>query len=241
MKTSQLRQLIKEEITKSLSNLDSTTPLKPESPQEVKNILKYLTTTGKSPLLNINNEEELKDILGAIFQGMNPSLKTNTRLNSVLKSLSITINGKFPPLYIAEPPTFLNAIKNLLASSFGYGYWYIREKKGNKLFIHHISTVEDAYDMIGDLNPNSVKIKYPSSSTKVLEVKIETDSKILEGGPISVSFNSGNLSTSSNSTVSTESAEEANWTLPNIPRIISLISSTVIVCSIWCTFVLVNK
>jgi len=77
----------------------------------------------------------------------------------------------------------LNAIKNLLASSFGYGYWYIREKKGNKLFIHHISTVEDAYDMIGDLNPNSVKIKYPSSSTKVLEVKIETDSKILEGGP----------------------------------------------------------
>jgi hypothetical protein len=77
----------------------------------------------------------------------------------------------------------LDAIKNLLASSFGYGYWYIREKKGNKLFIHHVATPEDAYDMVGDLNPNSVKIKYPSSSTKVFEVRIETDSKVLEGGP----------------------------------------------------------
>jgi hypothetical protein len=77
----------------------------------------------------------------------------------------------------------LDAIKNLLASSFGYGYWYIREKKGNKLFIHHVATPEDAYDMVGDLNSNSVKMKYPSSSTKVFEVRIETDSKVLEGGP----------------------------------------------------------
>jgi hypothetical protein len=77
----------------------------------------------------------------------------------------------------------LDAIKNLLASSFGYGYWYIREKKGNKLFIHHVATPEDAYDMVGDLNPNSIKIKYPSDSTKVLEVRIETNSKVLEGGP----------------------------------------------------------
>jgi hypothetical protein len=77
----------------------------------------------------------------------------------------------------------LDVIKNLLASSFGYGYWYIREKKGNKLFIYHVATPEDAYDMVGDLNPNSVKMKYPSSSTKVFEVRIETDSKVLEGGP----------------------------------------------------------
>jgi hypothetical protein len=77
----------------------------------------------------------------------------------------------------------LDAIKNLLASSFGYGYWYIREKKGNKLFIHNVATPEDAYDMVGDLNPNSIKIKYPSDSTKVLEVRIETNSKVLEGGP----------------------------------------------------------
>lgn len=81
----------------------------------------------------------------------------------------------------------INAVKNLLASSFGYGYWYIREKKGNKLFIHHVATPEDAYDMVGDLNQNSVKVKYPGNTskggTKVLEVQIETNSKVLEGGP----------------------------------------------------------
>jgi hypothetical protein len=77
----------------------------------------------------------------------------------------------------------LDAIKNLLASSFGYGYWYIREKKGNKLFIYHVASPEDAYDMVGDLNPNSIYVKYPSSTTKVFEVRIETDSKVLEGGP----------------------------------------------------------
>jgi hypothetical protein len=77
----------------------------------------------------------------------------------------------------------LDAIKNLLASSFGYGYWYIREKKGNKLFIYNVATPQDAYDMVGDLKPDSIKIKYPSSSTKVLEVRVETDSKVLEGGP----------------------------------------------------------
>ena len=77
----------------------------------------------------------------------------------------------------------LDAIKNLLASSFGYGYWYIREKKGNKLFIYNVATPQDAYDMVGDLKSDSIKIKYPSSSTKVFELRIETDSKVLEGGP----------------------------------------------------------
>lgn len=76
----------------------------------------------------------------------------------------------------------LNKVKNLLASSFGYDYWYIREKPGGKLFIYHVETPEDAYKMIGKLRPDSVKIKYPGSSTKVLEVRIETDSEVLEGG-----------------------------------------------------------
>ena len=40
--------------------------------------------------------------------------------------------------------------------------------------------------MVGKLDSNSVKIKYPGNTsrggTKVLEVKIETDSEVLEGG-----------------------------------------------------------
>ena len=76
----------------------------------------------------------------------------------------------------------LDKVKKLLASSFGYGYWYVREKPGGKLFIYNVATPEDAYKMVGDLKPDSVKIKYPGSTTKVLEVRIETDSEVLEGG-----------------------------------------------------------
>tara|TARA_R110002020_G_scaffold7561_2_gene31727 strand:- start:132 stop:1364 length:1233 start_codon:yes stop_codon:yes gene_type:complete len=77
----------------------------------------------------------------------------------------------------------LNKVKNLLASSFGYGYWYIREKSGNKIFTYHVATAEDAYKMVGDLKSDSVKVKYPGPNTKVLEVRIETNSEVLEGGP----------------------------------------------------------
>ena len=76
----------------------------------------------------------------------------------------------------------INKVKNLLASSFGYGYWYVREKPGGKLFIYHVATPEDAYKMVGDLKSDSVKIKYPGPKTKILEVRIETESEVLEGG-----------------------------------------------------------
>jgi hypothetical protein len=76
----------------------------------------------------------------------------------------------------------LSKVKKLLASSFGYGYWYVREKSGGKLFIYHVATAEDAYKMVGELRPDSVKVKYPGPTTKVLEVRIETDSEVLEGG-----------------------------------------------------------
>jgi hypothetical protein len=76
----------------------------------------------------------------------------------------------------------VNKVKNLLASSFGYGYWYVREKPGGKLFMYHVATPEDAYKMVGDLKSDSVKVKYPGPTTKVLEVRIETESEVLEGG-----------------------------------------------------------
>jgi hypothetical protein len=76
----------------------------------------------------------------------------------------------------------LSKVKKLLASSFGYGYWYVREKPGGKLFIYHVATAKDANKMVGELRPDSVKVKYPGSTTKVLEVRIETDSEVLEGG-----------------------------------------------------------
>ena len=72
----------------------------------------------------------------------------------------------------------LGKIKNLLASSFGYGYWYVREKAKNNIFVHYIDGEQGAYDMVGELNANAVKIKYPGTTSKNMEIVIQTDSKV---------------------------------------------------------------
>jgi len=74
----------------------------------------------------------------------------------------------------------LEKIKKLLSSSFGYGYWYVREKKGDDIFVHYIDGEQGAYDMVGDLNPSAVKIKYPGTTSKNLDVVIETDSPVFQ-------------------------------------------------------------
>ena len=66
----------------------------------------------------------------------------------------------------------------MLASSFGYGYWYVREKAKNNIFVHYINDEQGAYDMVGDLQPNAVKIKYPGTTSKNMEIVIQTDSKV---------------------------------------------------------------
>ena len=74
----------------------------------------------------------------------------------------------------------LDKIKNLLASSFGYGYWYVREKAGGEIFVHYIEGEQGAYDMIGTLKADAVQIKYPGTNTKSLDVVIETDSPVFQ-------------------------------------------------------------
>ena len=74
----------------------------------------------------------------------------------------------------------LNKIKNLLESSFGYGYWYVREKSGGEIFVHYIEGEQGAYDMVGDLNENAVQIKYPGTTSKNLDVVIETNSPVFQ-------------------------------------------------------------
>ena len=68
-------------------------------------------------------------------------------------------------------------LHNLLASSYGYGYWYVRQTKPGELKIVNIESPEDAYEMVGDIK--SVKVKYPSISSKSTEVKIDTTSQLM--------------------------------------------------------------
>lgn len=74
----------------------------------------------------------------------------------------------------------LDKIKNLLASSFGYGYWYVREKTKGEIFIHYINDEQGAYDMVGELNTDAVQIKYPGTTSKNLDVVIETNSPVFQ-------------------------------------------------------------
>jgi len=64
--------------------------------------------------------------------------------------------------------------KNLLASSLGYGYYYVREKGKGDVKVIPLLTAEDAVDAIGNIK--NAQIKYPGPNTKQLTMKIDTDS-----------------------------------------------------------------
>jgi hypothetical protein len=67
-------------------------------------------------------------------------------------------------------------IQNLLSSGFGYGYYYVRQKPGNKLFIYPVLDEQDAKDLVGDVK--SISIKYPNKETKSVTLKIFTNSPV---------------------------------------------------------------
>ena len=64
--------------------------------------------------------------------------------------------------------------KRLLASSLGYGYYYVREKGKGDVKVIPILTAEDAIDAVGKIT--KTEIKYPGPNTKQLTMKIDTDS-----------------------------------------------------------------
>lgn len=66
--------------------------------------------------------------------------------------------------------------KNFLASSFGYGYYYVKEAKGGDVKVVPILTAADALKAVGTLS--NTYIKYPGSNTKITAVLVETDSEI---------------------------------------------------------------
>jgi hypothetical protein len=68
-------------------------------------------------------------------------------------------------------------IHNILASAYGYGYWYVRQVKPGELKIVNIDSPEDAYEMVGDIK--SIEIKYPHKASKSTEVRIETSSQLM--------------------------------------------------------------
>lgn len=69
-------------------------------------------------------------------------------------------------------------LEKMLASSYGYGYYYVRQIRPGELYIKDINSENNVTQLIGQIS--SVKIKYPSIASKSCEVKVETNSP--EGG-----------------------------------------------------------
>jgi hypothetical protein len=66
--------------------------------------------------------------------------------------------------------------KNLLASSLGYGYYYVKEKGKGDVSVTSLETAKDALDAVGDIK--DVSIKYPDKNSKQVTIKVDTDSPI---------------------------------------------------------------
>ena len=66
--------------------------------------------------------------------------------------------------------------QNILASSFGYGYYYVKEIKGDDVKVVPILTAEQARAAAGEIT--LAQIKYAGPKTKITAVKIKTLSKL---------------------------------------------------------------
>ena len=62
--------------------------------------------------------------------------------------------------------------RNLLASSVGYGYYYVKEAGKGDVKVTPLLTAEDALDFVGKIEDAS--IKYPSKDTKQVTIKVTT-------------------------------------------------------------------
>ena len=67
-------------------------------------------------------------------------------------------------------------IKNLLASAWGYGYWYVKEESKKQIKMFNIDSAKDALNLIGKIT--GAYVKYPGSS-KDTQIRIECDSPIM--------------------------------------------------------------
>ncbi len=80
-KMEHLKQIIKEEI-KNILELEAN-----KTKPEIEKLQKYLEGPGKTPLSQINNPMELKNILTLIWNGMNESFRTNNAIATSLKKI----------------------------------------------------------------------------------------------------------------------------------------------------------
>ena len=68
-----------------------------------------------------------------------------------------------------------NAFRKMLASSFGYGYYYVQETSKDQVKVIPILTAEDALNAVGKIS--KVEIKYPGPNAKQVTANVFTESE----------------------------------------------------------------
>jgi hypothetical protein len=94
----------------------------------------------------------------------------------IAKGLNDYINQTGKPTDFQSINIDNNGFKKLLASSLGYGYYYVREYGKGDVKVIPILTAKDALNAVGTIT--DTQIKYPSKDTKQLTIKVDTDSKL---------------------------------------------------------------
>lgn len=94
----------------------------------------------------------------------------------IAKGLNDYINQTGPSTSWETHNIETEKFKNFLASSFGYGYYYVKEAKGGDIKVVPILTAQDTLNAVGKLS--NIYIKYPGSNTKITAVLVESDSEI---------------------------------------------------------------
>jgi hypothetical protein len=124
----------------------------------------------------MKNKDVVKKNLLTVIRGEIQTMEKNNGIEN-LSDDDVTINYNSTTYHNSE--TQSTKIDNdkfikLLASSIGYGYYYVRETKPGEVKVVPILSAEDAYSAIGKIT--NVEVKYPGPTTKILALKIDTDS-----------------------------------------------------------------
>lgn len=98
----------------------------------------------------------------------------NIDSNKVAEGLNNYVSGEGNAESWEKGKIDTQKFKNLLASSLGYGYYYVREKGKGDVKVIPLLTAEDALDAVGDIK--DVSIKYPDKNSKQVTIKVDTDS-----------------------------------------------------------------
>lgn len=178
---------------------DTKRSLNPKGPQDIGKTISDLDINygGKTYYISLKNEQGSGIYSGATIPWIyekngkvvyDPSRFDSSSGNGILfdmfnidskkiaKGLNDYINQTGKSTNFENISIDSNSFKKLLASSLGYGYYYVREYGKGDVKVIPLLTAKDALDAVGTIT--NTQIKYPSKDTKQLTIKIDTDSKL---------------------------------------------------------------